>query len=228
MPAHLCEAVMLAVSELVTNALVHGRLTDDEEIEIGVLPGRTRVRVWVAARGEPFTPPRDDNKRGRARRMGTVARGLSRTLVGRVAARTANGRLVRGIGRPLLALVGHPDSPRSQASSARIGAEGASDLGGVGAGAQLADLAVVLLGLPVDRVLQTLDHRLETLHPRREVVFMLRWSRPRSPGSRKLAQVPDHAGAPNSISGFLPPRPLRRRVLAALDRCGASEASHRP
>ena len=55
-PAHLCEAAMLAVSELVTNALVHGRLTDDEEIEVGALCGRRRVRVWVAARGEPFTP----------------------------------------------------------------------------------------------------------------------------------------------------------------------------
>lgn len=55
-PDHLCEAVTLAVSELVTNALVHGRLSDDEAIEVGVLCGSERVRVWVAARGEPFAP----------------------------------------------------------------------------------------------------------------------------------------------------------------------------
>lgn len=56
-PDHLREAVTLAVSELVTNSLVHGRLADDETIEVGVLCGRERVRVWVAARSEPFTPP---------------------------------------------------------------------------------------------------------------------------------------------------------------------------
>lgn len=45
---------MLAVSELVTNALVHGDLAGEEMIDVGVLCGRERLRVWVAARGKAF------------------------------------------------------------------------------------------------------------------------------------------------------------------------------
>jgi len=57
----------------------------------------------------------------------------------------------------------------SQPAPACVGAESASDLGGIGARAQLADLAVVLLGLAVDRVLEALHHRLEACHTGHEL-----------------------------------------------------------
>jgi hypothetical protein len=78
------------------NALVHGDLADDEAIEVGVLRGRERVRVWVAAGGEAF-PAVPAPKPGRGGWVGVEDRRVGGTIVGRQAGRTANGRLVRGL-----------------------------------------------------------------------------------------------------------------------------------
>ena len=48
------EAATLAVSEIVTNALVHSRLEAGELIEVQTVPSSERVRVNVRHRGEPF------------------------------------------------------------------------------------------------------------------------------------------------------------------------------
>jgi anti-sigma regulatory factor (Ser/Thr protein kinase) len=49
-----CEAATLAVSEIVTNALIHSRLEAGEAIEVQTVPLGERVRVNVRHRGEPF------------------------------------------------------------------------------------------------------------------------------------------------------------------------------
>jgi anti-sigma regulatory factor (Ser/Thr protein kinase) len=48
------EAATLAVSEIVTNALMHSRLEAGEVIEVQAIPAGARVRVNVRHRGEPF------------------------------------------------------------------------------------------------------------------------------------------------------------------------------
>jgi anti-sigma regulatory factor (Ser/Thr protein kinase) len=48
------EAATLAVSEIVTNALVHSRLEPGEVIEVQTVPSGERVRVNVRHRGQPF------------------------------------------------------------------------------------------------------------------------------------------------------------------------------
>lgn len=56
LPAGSREAATLAASEVVTNALMHGHLTADEQIEVAVIAADGRVRVSVAHRGDAFVP----------------------------------------------------------------------------------------------------------------------------------------------------------------------------
>ncbi|MBS1869354.1 MAG: ATP-binding protein [Actinobacteria bacterium] len=66
LPADSREAATLAASEVVTNALMHGRMTADEQIEVAVIAGDARVRVSVTHRGEAFatTPARAPGAHG--------------------------------------------------------------------------------------------------------------------------------------------------------------------
>jgi hypothetical protein len=80
----------------------------------------------------------------------------------------------------MFAIDAPPDAPAtatisaaSQPASARVGAEGAGYLCGIGALAQLRDVAVVLLSLAIDRILKALDDRLQVLHASREVLLVL-------------------------------------------------------
>lgn len=49
--------VLLATSELVSNAVLHGELSPDDEIVIDVSAGEDQVRVAVKHRGFPFQRP---------------------------------------------------------------------------------------------------------------------------------------------------------------------------
>jgi anti-sigma regulatory factor (Ser/Thr protein kinase) len=55
-PAGSRAAALLAASEIVTNALMHGRLRAEEEIEVAVLAACDRARVRVSHPGETFAP----------------------------------------------------------------------------------------------------------------------------------------------------------------------------
>lgn len=59
LPAHARQAGMVAISEVVTNALVHSRLAADDTLEVLVTcAGDARLRVSVRHRGTAFaTPP---------------------------------------------------------------------------------------------------------------------------------------------------------------------------
>lgn len=54
LPADSREAGLVALSEIVTNALIHSRLGGAEWVAVQVAPAATRVRVSVRHRGTPF------------------------------------------------------------------------------------------------------------------------------------------------------------------------------
>ena len=59
LPDHARQAGLVAISEVVTNALVHSRLAADDKVEVLVTPANgRRLRVSVRHRGKAFaTPP---------------------------------------------------------------------------------------------------------------------------------------------------------------------------
>jgi len=54
LPADGRDAGLVAISEIVTNALVHSRLDSQEQVEVQVAPGVDGLRVSVRHRGESF------------------------------------------------------------------------------------------------------------------------------------------------------------------------------
>jgi anti-sigma regulatory factor (Ser/Thr protein kinase) len=72
------EDIVLASSELVANAVVHGRDTENAGMSLGIAAHATHLRVWVVHRGNWFDPRADRGVHG----LGLVDRIADRWGIG--------------------------------------------------------------------------------------------------------------------------------------------------